>query len=74
MNTHPLEHHPIVSGMQEGFKTEAEAIAVWRTLENRYEFKVKYITTPLTGEVIAVVFEKGNPDDYKTFYKIGEIE
>ena len=74
MHTHPLEHHPIVSGMQEGFKTEAEAIAVWRTLENPYEFKVKYITTPLTGEVIAVVFEKGNPDDYKTFYKTGEIE
>jgi len=74
MNTHPLEHHPIVSGMQEGFKTEAEAIAVWRTLENRYEFTVKYITTPLTGEVIAVVFEKGNPDEYKTFYKTGEIK
>ena len=74
MNTYPLENHPIVSGMQEGFKTEAEAIAVWRTLENPYEFKVKYITTPLTGEVIAVVFEKGNPDEYKTFYKTGEIE
>lgn len=74
MNTYPLENNPIVSGQQEGFKTEAEAIAVWRTLENRYEFKVKYITTPLTGKVIAVVFEKGNPDDYKTFYKFGEIE
>ncbi len=73
MKTHPLEHNPIVSGMQDGFRTEAEALAVWRTLENRYEFNFKYITTPLTGEVIAVVFEKGNPDDYKTFYKFGEI-
>ena len=73
MDTHPLEHNPIVSGMQEGFRTEAEALAVWRTLENPYEFNVKYITTPLTGEVIAVVFEKGNPYDYKTFYKFVEI-
>jgi hypothetical protein len=73
MKTYPLEHNPLVSGVQEGFKTEAEAIAVWRTLKNPYEFKVKYITTPLTGEVIAVVFEKGNPEDYKTFYKFGEI-
>lgn len=74
MNTRPLEHHPLVSGMQEGFKTQAEALAVWRTLTNRYEFKIKYITTPLTGKVIAVVFEKCNPDEYKNYYQIGEIE
>ena len=33
-----------------------------------------FVSVDQTGEVIAVVFEKGNPDDYKTFYKFGEIE
>jgi hypothetical protein len=74
MNTKPLEGAPLVAGMQEGFRTEADAIEVWRTLKNPYEFKLKYIVTPLTGTTIAVVLVKCDPEDYKTFLQFGEIK
>lgn len=74
LHTYPLEKAPIVI-VQEGFKTEEEAVARWHTLENKFEFKVKviYEGPEYPGTDIAFTFEKCDPEDYKTFYKFGEI-
>jgi hypothetical protein len=74
LHTYPLEKAPIVI-VQEGFKTEEEAVAVWHTLENKFEFKVKliYKGPEFPGTTIAFTLEKCDPEDYRTYYKFGEI-
>ena len=69
----PLSMHPIATGGQEGFATEAEAIEVWKTLENKFEYSIKYIVSHDTGTTIACVFEKCDPAQYKTQYQFGEV-
>lgn len=73
MNSTPLTTNPIATGTQEGFATEAEAIEAWNTLENKFEYSIKYIVSHATGKTIAVVFEKCDPAQYKTHYKFGEV-
>jgi hypothetical protein len=73
MNTTPLTTNPMATGAQEGFATEAEAIEVWNTLENKFEYSIKYIVSHTTGDTIAVVFEKCDPAKYKAYYNFGEI-
>jgi hypothetical protein len=72
--TKPLTKAPIVI-VEEGFQTEEEAVAVWHTLENKFEFKVKliYKGPGYPGTTIAFTLEKCDPEDYKTYYKFGEI-
>ena len=74
MYTKPLTKAPIVI-VEEGFQTEEEAVAVWHTLENKFEFKVKLIYKGPgdPGTTIAFTLEKCDPEDYKTYYKFGEI-
>lgn len=73
MDTMPLTEAPLSCGMQEGFATEAEAIAVWHTLENKFEYSIKYIVSHVTDETIAFVFEKCDPKMYQTYYGFGEV-
>ena len=65
---------PIVSGEQQGFRTEAEARARWHLMPDKYEFTFKYITDIDTNEVIAVVFERCDPARYKNHYAFGEVK
>jgi len=74
MKTTPLKTHPLVTGGQEGFRTEDEARAAWDKLPNKYEFAFKYIVAMDTGETIAVVFEFCNPEQYKTHFVFGEVK
>lgn len=73
MHITPLTTTPLATGTQEGFATEAEAVEMWHTLENKFEYSLKYIVSPVTGDTIAVLFEKCDPTLYQTHYKFGEV-
>lgn len=73
MDTPLLTSAPIPTGMQEGFATEAEAVEMWRTLEDKFEYGIKHIVSHVTGETIAVVFVKCDPAMYETYFQFGEV-
>ncbi len=74
MHTELLNSHPLVRGMQEGFRTEAEARTAWDAMPNKLEFSFKYIVAVDTNETIAVVFEKCDPARYQDHLAFGEIK
>lgn len=73
MHTEPLTKFPAAVGAREGFSTEIEAIDAWNTLENKYEYAVRYIVNAHTGNTIAIVFEPCDPKLYTDYYKVGEV-
>ncbi len=74
LKTTPLTSAPLAVGMQEGFRTEAEARAAWETLPNKYEFALKYIVSVGVEETLAVVLVPCDPAKYQSHLVFGEVK